>query len=40
MDGSFGRGISKIFPSVVVAEKEGAEKTGDDGGAWIYGRIL
>lgn len=40
MDGGFGREISKIFSSVVVAEKAGTEEPGRDGEARIYGGVL
>lgn len=35
MDGGYGRGISELLPSMVAAEKAGAEEPGSDGGMGI-----
>lgn len=40
MDGGYGRGIPEVLPSMVAAEKTGAEEPGSDGGKRIYRRIL
>ena len=40
VDGGHGRGIPEVLPSMVAAEKAGAEEPGSDGGTRVYGRIV
>lgn len=38
--GGYGRGISEVLPSMVAAEKAGAEEPGSDERTRVHGRIL
>lgn len=40
MDGGYGRRIPEVLPSMVAAEKAGAEEPGSYGGTRVYRRIL